>query len=84
MNGYSAYGAGSGSVSSLLPQCDGSEESILDCYSVETYSSYSHSYDVGVICSSKSSTSNIISMGNTIFLMLMSCFSIHIVLLIHQ
>ena len=53
MNGYSTFGAGSGSVWSLRPQCDGSETNILDCYSVETYSTYSHTSDVGVICTSK-------------------------------
>ena len=75
MNGYQYYGAGSGSVWSITPQCDGSEENILDCYNYVYSSSYSHSSDVGVICSSKLQTSNII-------LMQMSCFSLYTVQLI--
>ena len=50
MNGYSAYGSGSGSVWMLGPKCDGSEENILDCDNYETTTTYSHTSDVGVIC----------------------------------
>ena len=53
VNGYAMYGARSGIVWSLIPQCGGFEENILDCYDVETFSRYSHDDDVGVICSSK-------------------------------
>ena len=50
MNGYSTFGQGSGSVWMLGPKCDGSEKNILDCNNDETDSTFSHSYDVGVIC----------------------------------
>ena len=50
----------------LEPQCDGSEESILDCYNRVYSLSHSHSYDVGVACSSKLQTSSIICILNAL------------------
>ena len=50
MNGYSEFGSGSGSVWTLGPTCDGSEENILDCNNYQNYNTYANSYIVGVIC----------------------------------
>ena len=50
VNGYSTFGAGSGSVWMLGPECDGSEENILDCDNSLTHEMDSHEEDVGVMC----------------------------------
>ena len=47
---YGTFGASTGSVWMLGPKCVGSEENILDCDNYETYSTNSHSYDVGITC----------------------------------
>ena len=44
------YGTGIGVVWTISPQCDGTEERILDCKSTYTNTEYGHSYDVGVRC----------------------------------
>ena len=50
MDGYDVFGPGSGSVWTLGLICDGSEENILDCIKYDDYGTFSHSYDVGIIC----------------------------------
>ena len=50
VNGYDMFGAGSGIVWMLGPNCDGSEENILDCNNTKTYDTDTHENDAGVIC----------------------------------
>ena len=47
---YGTFGSSTGNVWMFGLKYDGSEENILDCDNYETYSTFSHSCDVGVTC----------------------------------